>query len=178
MSFTLYDASIPVVRNVLASLTAILKKGEAAANAASLPKASIHPDMNPLSFQVIAANDIAIKMQAYLTGVEPPETLEDTLKTFPDFYALNDKVDALLAKTDKATINKRAGETVPLAMGIGMELQLPGPVYMTNYVLPNILFHLTTAYDILRKEGVPLGKADYLGTFLRPYIPSNATGPL
>lgn len=169
MSYTLYDASIPVARDALKALSAILKKGEAAPNAASLPAATIHPDMKPLSFQVHVATDLAQKMHARLTGAEPA-TLENNLETFADFHARIAETEALLAKADRDTVNKRAGENVPLGLGPGKTVHIPGAAYVNSYGLPNVFFHLTTAYDILRKEGVPLGKMDYLSPFVAQYL--------
>ncbi|KND86825.1 hypothetical protein TOPH_08561 [Tolypocladium ophioglossoides CBS 100239] len=170
MSYSLYDASIALAHNAVRSLSAILKKGEAAPNAASLPEASIHPDMKPLSFQVHLVTDVAQKLQARLMGTEPA-TLENNLKTFADFHARIAQVEELLAKADRDTINKRAAENVPLALGPDKTVQIPGMAYASGFGVPNVFFHLTTAYDILRKEGVPLGKMDYLLSFVGEYIP-------
>ncbi|POR38689.1 Uncharacterized protein TPAR_01110 [Tolypocladium paradoxum] len=168
MSYSLYDASIPLARDSLKSLSAILKKGEAAPNAASLPEASIYADMKPLSFQVHVVTDIAQKILARLTGKEPV-LLENNLKTFADFHARIAQVEELLAEADKDTINDYAGKDVPVGLA-GRTVHMPGAAYVNGYGLPNLFFHLTTAYDILRKEGVPLGKIDYLTAFIAQYV--------
>ncbi|PHH91415.1 hypothetical protein CDD83_558 [Cordyceps sp. RAO-2017] len=170
MSYTLYDATVVLARDSLNSLTAILKKGEAAPNAASLPGARIHDDMKPLTFQVHVACDLSNKVYARMTGQEPPKT-EDELKTFADMHARIAQTLQLLAKADREAINKRVGEKVPVGLGPGKEAQISSLGYTNGYALPNIFFHVTTAYNILRKEGVPLGKMDYLKPFLGQYVP-------
>ena len=170
-AITLYDASVPIVQNSIAALSAILKKAESAPNAASMVDARIHPDMLPLSFQVHFATDLAQKMLARLTGNEPAK-LENDFKTFADFQARVDETQALLAKADKDVINKRAGETVPLGLGPGKTVNILGTNYVDAYSLPNIFFHVTTAYNILRKEGVPLGKLDFLTPYLGKHVPN------
>ncbi|KJK84357.1 hypothetical protein H634G_00721 [Metarhizium anisopliae BRIP 53293] len=169
MSYTLYDGSIATAQDNLTSLKAILKKAEAAPNAASLPDARIHEDMLPLSFQVHVVSDIAQKMVARSTGAEP-QKLENDLKTFDDFYKRIDQVQELLTKTDKEVVNKRVGDLVPIGLGPGKNAELPSHAYVTGYAIPNLFFHLVTAYNILRKEGVPLGKMDYLTPFIGKHV--------
>jgi hypothetical protein len=170
MTYSLYDASIPLVQDSLAALSAIIKKGEAAPNAATLPEARIYQDMFPLKFQVHAITDFSQKMLARLTGTEPI-VLQNNLETFADFHARIAQVQDIIATANKDLINKRAAEIVPLVVVPGTETTLPSAAYVTSYGLPNIFFHLTTAYDIMRKEGVPLGKRDYLHPFLAQYFP-------
>ncbi|KAH0599076.1 hypothetical protein MHUMG1_03191 [Metarhizium humberi] len=169
MSYTLYDGSIATAQDNLTSLKAILKKAEAAPNATSLPDARIHEDMLPLSFQVHVVSDIAQKMVARSTGAEP-QKLENDLKTFDDFYKRIDQVQDLLTKTDKEVVNKRVGDLVPIGLGPGKNAELPSHAYVTGYAIPNLFFHLVTAYNILRKEGVPLGKMDYLTPFIGKHV--------
>lgn len=167
MSF--YDVSVGQALEVLDSLTTILKKGEQAPNAASLPEARIYADMLPLSFQVFVVADIACKVATRLTGEEPPSN-ENNLKTFAEFYTRIEEARALLTKASKETINARAAETVTVGMGPGKSAQMSGMAYNAGYVTPNLYFHTTTAYNILRKEGVPLGKSDFLGSFLDKHV--------
>lgn len=170
MQHSLYDATIPLARDSLNSLTAILKKAEAHPNAAKLPEAKIHDDMLPLTFQVHVVADIAQKLQARLTGKEPMK-MENDLKTFKDMYARIDEVLKILGNTDKELVNKYTAEKVTVGMGPGKEAQMTGQGYANGYGLPNIFFHVSTAYCILRKEGVPLGKMDYLKPYLAQYVP-------
>ncbi|PNY25839.1 Uncharacterized protein TCAP_04200 [Tolypocladium capitatum] len=170
MSYSFYDGSILLTQNALKCLSDILKKGEATPNAASLPEASLHPDMKPLSFQVHIVTDVAQKIHARLTGNEPA-TLENNLKTFADFRARIEQIEQQLAGADKDTINRHAGEIVPLGLGGGKTVDMSGAAYVSGYGVPNIFFHLSMAYGIMRKEGVPLGKMDYLVPFIGQYIP-------
>ncbi|KAL7938660.1 hypothetical protein V8C35DRAFT_288793 [Trichoderma chlorosporum] len=169
MSYSLYDATIPLAQNALKSLTNILKLGEASPNAATLLAARIHADMLPLVFQVKTVTDTSTKMFARLTGTEP-HVWEGELESFADCYARIQKAEEILATADKDTINKRQGELVTLAMGSAGTFQMPGPNYVNGYALPNIFFHLSTAYNILRKEGVPLGKQAYIESFIGEFI--------
>ncbi|KAJ2973804.1 hypothetical protein NQ176_g6402 [Zarea fungicola] len=167
MSF--YDVSIGQALEVLDSLTAVLKKGEAAPNSASFPDARIYQDMLPLSVQVHIVTDLSIKAAARLSGEEPPVN-ESNLKTFADFYARIDVARAALEKCSKETINARASEKFTMGLGGGKTAEMMGLVYNAGYVTPTLYFHLTTAYNILRKEGVPLGKMDYLNPFLGKHV--------
>lgn len=167
MSF--YDVSVGQALEVLDSLTAILKKAETAPNAATLPEARIHEDMLPLSFQVYIVTDLGTKVAARLSGQEPPSN-ENNMKSFADFYARIAESRAALEKCDKETINSRAGETVTLGLGPGKNAQLSGLTYNAGYATPNLYFHLATAYNILRKEGVSIGKMDYLTSFIGKHV--------
>ncbi|KAJ4155493.1 hypothetical protein LMH87_000733 [Akanthomyces muscarius] len=167
MSF--YDVSIGQALEVLDSLTAILKKAEAAPNAATLPEARIHEDMLPLSFQIYIVTDLGTKLAARLTGQEPPSN-ENNLKSFAEFHARIAESRAALEKADKNTINSRASEAVTVGLGPGKSAQMNGLTYNAGYATPNLYFHLATAYNILRKEGVPLGKMDYLTSFLGKHV--------
>ncbi|KAL6897211.1 hypothetical protein GGI43DRAFT_410643 [Trichoderma evansii] len=164
MSYSLYDATIPVAKNALKSLSNILKKGEAAPNGASLLAARIYEDMLPLTFQVFMVTDTSIKIAARLQGVEP-HAWEGKIETYADCYSRIAKAEEILAAADKDLINKRQTETVPLGLGSRGTVQIPGASYANGYFMPTILFHLTTAYNILRKEGVPLGKTDYMEAY-------------
>ncbi|ODA75896.1 hypothetical protein RJ55_08537 [Drechmeria coniospora] len=173
MTYTLYDASVTVAKETLECLAAILKKGETAPNAASLPEARIHPDMLPLTFQVHFVTDLSQKMVSRLTGEEPP-TLENNLKTFADFQARIKLVQGALAKADRDLVNKRGDEIVSMGLGSGKTAQLPGTAYNSGYTMPSIFFHLVTAYNILRKEGVDVGKMDYLTPYIGHHVPKEA----
>lgn len=164
MSYSLYDATIPVARNALKALANVLKKGEAAANGASLLSATIYQDMLPLTFQVFMVTDTSTKIASRLQGVEP-HAWEGKIETYADCFSRIAKAEEILAAADKDLINKRQSETVPLGLGSRGTFQIPGATYTNGHFLPTIFFHLTTAYDILRKEGIPLGKADYLEPF-------------
>ncbi|EGX95817.1 hypothetical protein CCM_00471 [Cordyceps militaris CM01] len=167
MSF--YDVSIGQALEVLDSLTVILKKAEAAPNSATLPDARIHADMLPLSFQVYIVTDLSTKLAARLTGQEPPSN-ENNMKSFADFHARIAEARAALEKADKKTVDSRATETVSVGLGPGKTAEMTGLSYNAGYATPNLYFHLATAYNILRKEGVSLGKMDYLTSFLGKHV--------
>ncbi|KAL6827550.1 hypothetical protein V8C40DRAFT_199223 [Trichoderma camerunense] len=169
MSYSLYDASIPLAKSALKSLTNILKLGEASPNAATLLAARIHPDMLPLVFQVKMVTDTSTKIVARLTGAEP-HAWEGEVETFADCYARIAKAEEILATADKEVINKRQNELVTLGMGSAGTFEMPGSHYLNGYALPNVFFHLSTAYNIMRKEGVPLGKQAYLESFIGQYL--------
>ncbi|KAG5944934.1 hypothetical protein E4U53_006790 [Claviceps sorghi] len=168
-TYSFYDASIPLTKEALEALKAVLKKGSEAPNAASLPEARLIQDMLPLSFQVHFVTDLAQKLVARATGTEPL-TFENNLQTFDEFFQRIDKVQDILAKADKEIINKRVDETVTIGLGPGKEGQMVIRNYLSGFILPNLFFHVTTAYNIMRKEGVPLGKMDYLTPFLTKHV--------
>lgn len=169
MSYSLYDASVSLAKNALVALTNILKTGEAAPNSASFLAARIHPDMLPLSFQIKMVTDLSTKIVTRLSGVEP-HTWEGEVETFADCYARIAKAEEILATADRELINQRQNETVPVGMGSAGTFQMSGANYVNGYVLPNLFFHLTTAYDILRKEGVPVGKQNYITPFIGQFL--------
>lgn len=170
MSFTLYDSSIAIALKALASLKEVLQKAQGVPNSSALIEAKIHPDMLDMAFQVNLTTATAAKMHARAMGVEPPP-LDGALKTFDDFFARIQEVTTLLASADKELINSRANELVPVGMGPGKTVQMPLSAYVTGYSLPNIFFHLTTAYNICRKNDVELGKLNFLRSFLGDYAP-------
>ncbi|KAM3454974.1 hypothetical protein MY5147_008715 [Beauveria neobassiana] len=164
-----YDFSINQAIEALDSLVVILKKAETAPNSASFLQAHIHEDMLPLSFQVYFITSRSIMLGSRLVGEEPPKT-EDDLKSFAEFYARIAEARAALAKLDRETINSRANVPLTFGLGPGKPAHANGIIYCTGYAIPNIYFHLTTIYNILRKEGVPLGKVDFLRVFLGKHI--------
>lgn len=164
MSYSLYDATIPVAKSALKSLYNVLKKGEAAPNGAALLGAKIHENMLPLTFQVYMVTDTSSKCASRLQGVEP-HAWEGKIETYADCFSRIAKAEEILAAADKELINKRQNETVPLGLGSRGTFDIPGVVYTNGHFLPTLFFHLTTAYDILRKEGIPLGKDDYIEPF-------------
>jgi hypothetical protein len=171
MSYSLYDATIPAAKNALKSLANILKTGEAAPNSASLLAARLAPDMLPLSFQVRMVTDLSTKILGRLHGVDP-HVWEGDLTTFADCYTRIAKAEEILATADKDLINKRQNEVVPLGLGSAGTIQLPGVSYINGYAIPNLFFHLTAAYGILRKEGVPLGKDHFLNSYISEFLPA------
>lgn len=166
MSHAIYQASIPVFIRMFGNLSAILDKAVAHAEAqgiapAQLLEARLAPDMYPLPRQVQIATDSAKGCGARLADIEIP-SFEDNETTFAQLQARIAKTQGFLQGIDPARFEGSAERSITLKLP-GQELQLEGAVYLNAFVLPNFYFHLTTAYNLLRHQGVPLGKMDYLG---------------
>jgi hypothetical protein len=164
MSLSMYDVSIPVLDRGLANLSAILKKGLAYAeerkfDASVLVAARLAPDMRPLSSQIQFASDSAKGCAARLAGVAVP-SFKDTETTFPELEERINKTRAFLKTVTAAQIDGSEQRSIVLKFGKD-EMTFSGRDYLFGFVLPNFFFHVTTAYDILRANGVPVGKSDY-----------------
>ncbi|KAF4975586.1 hypothetical protein FZEAL_7639 [Fusarium zealandicum] len=170
MTYSLYDASIVLAQDALNSLSAILKHAEAHANAASFPDAKLAEDMLPFRFQIHIVTDVAHKIAARTMGTEPLKLELEGLDSYEAFHARIAQVLEVLGKADRETVNKRADEIVTIGLGPGKSADVKVREFINGYGLPNLFFHLTTAYAILRKEGVQLGKQDYQTSFLGKYV--------
>jgi hypothetical protein len=166
MSLSLHTASIPVLDRALANLHALLAK--AAAEAASrgfdpavLLQSRLFPDMFPLVRQVQIATDIAKGCGARLAGVEPP-SWPDTETGFDELLARIDRARAYLQSLDAAAIDAALDRPITLKLARG-SFEFTGLSYLQQFVLPNVFFHSATAYNLLRHNGIALGKADFLG---------------
>jgi uncharacterized protein len=166
MSITMYQASIPPLTRVLNNLAAILEKGAAHAEAkkidpAVLINSRLYPDMFPLAKQVQIATDVARRGAARLAGLEAPK-MEDNETTFAELIERLEKTTAYFATLTPAQIDGSEQKSISLPMG-DQTMTLEGLPYLVSFILPNVYFHVTTAYNILRHNGVELGKLDYLG---------------
>ncbi len=161
MSFSIYDASVPVFVNVLKDIRGFLEKAEAHGAEAGLLEARLAPDMRPLPAQFQMASDSAKGAVARLAGIEPP-AMADTEASFAELRARIDATIAFIEGVDPAAVAAGAGREVVLKFGGGMGYRFTGASFLTGFAIPNFLFHATTAYAILRAAGVPLGKADFL----------------
>ncbi len=166
MSLSMYQASIPVIVRFLERLSAILAKGEAHATAKKIDpsvfiNARLAPDMFPLSRQVQIATDVTKGGVARLAGVEIP-SYADTESSFAELQERIKKTIAFVQGIKAPQIDGSETRTISLKVG-GRELSFDGLTYLLNFVMPNLFFHVTTAYDILRHNGVELGKGDFLG---------------
>ncbi|MBK6288147.1 MAG: DUF1993 domain-containing protein [Gammaproteobacteria bacterium] len=166
MSLSMYQASIPVLIHNLKTLSAILKKGAAHAKARGIDpvvlfNARLYPDMFALSRQVQIAADMAKGGAARLAGVEIP-SFADTETTFADLQERLARTVAFLKSIRPAQVEGSERREITLQMRMGA-VTFPGQYYLLSWVLPNVLFHITTAYNILRHNGVELGKWDFLG---------------
>lgn len=171
-AYTLYDASMGVAKDALTALSAVIAKAEGSSAAASIPEARIYSDMLPFTFQVHFVTQTISKMVARLTGAEPKE-YENNLETYEAMKARIADVQAQVEAANRDDVNGREKETVGLGLGKDTpEVKLEGWKYVHGYAVPNIYFHLATAYGIARKEGVELGKRDYIMPFLAKFLPS------
>ena len=166
MTLSMYQASVPVFVRMLRTLSAILDKGAAFAEARAiepsvLVNARLAPDMRPLSAQVQLATDMAIRGAARLAGIEFPSN-PDTESTFPELQERVNKALRFLEPLSPDQIDGSEDRAITLQMRDG-ELHFKGQDYLLNFLLPNLYFHITTAYLILRHNGVELGKRDFLG---------------
>ncbi|RQQ15786.1 DUF1993 domain-containing protein [Burkholderia stagnalis] len=166
MSISMYQASVPVLIRGLTSLQHILGKAQAHAAEKQIDPsvfigARLYPDMLPLVRQVYIATDTAKGSAARLAGVEIP-SYPDVEQTFDELQARLQKTIDYLKHFDAAQIDGTEDRQIVLKMRTG-PLEFTGQSYLLGFVLPNFFFHVTTAYDILRHNGVELGKLDFLG---------------
>jgi hypothetical protein len=167
MPLTMYHASLPVFVRALTNLSAILRKAEEHAAAkkidpAVLVNARLAPDMFALSRQVQSASDSAKGCAARLAGMEVPR-YEDTESTFPELQGRIAKTVAFLQGVSPEVIAGSEERKIVLKLR-GQETSFSGQAYLLTFALPNFFFHVVTAYDILRHNGVEIGKADFLGS--------------
>jgi hypothetical protein len=168
MSLSMYTASVPVFRQVLGSLAAILEKAEAHADLKkiepeALLQARLFPDMFPLLRQVQVAADFAKGTVARLGGVEVPR-YDDVESDFAGLRARIAKTLAFIDSVPREAIEAGLDRDVTVGTGANQR-QFKGQPYLLHYALPNFYFHATTAYDILRHNGVEIGKKDFIGSF-------------
>jgi hypothetical protein len=167
MSISMYRASVPNFVRQLTALSTILDKALAHAESsgldpAELTTARLAPDMLPFTNQIFIASDTAKGCVARLAGVEIP-TFPDTEATLPELKARIAKTVDFLNSFKPEQVDGSEDREVVLKLRSG-EIKFSGLDYLQNFVLPNFYFHVTTAYDLLRHKGVPLGKMDFLGS--------------
>lgn len=166
MTISMYQSSVPVFINKLENLSAILDKGAADAETRKIDpsvfvNARIAPTMFSLSRQVQIACDTAKAGAARLAGIEPP-AFEDSETTFPQLKERIANTIKFLQSIDAAKIDGSEDRKITYTQR-GKESNFIGQPYLLNYVLPNLYFHITTTYLILRNNGVEVGKRDFLG---------------
>jgi hypothetical protein len=166
MSISMHSASVPVFVRMLGNLLNWLDKAETHAAARKyetsvLLAARLAPDMLPFTRQIQIACDAAKFGVARLAGVEAP-TFEDTEATFDELRERVKKTIAYVQSVPAAQIDgtEEKDVTVPRRDG---SMVVKGEPYLKHFLLPNFFFHVTTAYALLRHNGVDLGKGDYLG---------------
>jgi uncharacterized protein len=166
MKMSMYQAAVPPAIRTLTSLSVILEKAATHCEAKKIDPsvlvgARLFPDMFPLSRQVQIATDIAKGGAARLAGQAPP-AYDDTETTFAELIARVHKTVAFLKTFAPEQLDGTEDKVITLKMRSG-ERQFQGIAYVQSFVLPNVYFHVTTAYNILRHNGVEIGKQDFLG---------------
>jgi uncharacterized protein len=166
MSISMYDFSIPILTRALTNLSAILDKAAAHAAAkkfdsAVLAQARLFPDMFPLVRQVQTACDTAKGAAARLAGIEVPKH-EDTEVTFADLKARIAKTTDFLKTVGAAQLKDAETRAIEIKFPNG-SWKFTGLAYLNDFVLPNFYFHYGMVYALLRKNGIDVGKMDFLG---------------
>ena len=167
MKISMYQASAPRFAHTLRNLSAILDKAQAYAEAKKLEPnvlggQRLIADMFPLARQVQVACDTAKGAVARLAGVEIPQHA-DTEQTIPELKARIAKVLDFIESVPAAKIDGSDEREVVMKMR-GQDMKFQGFQYLAGHALPNFYFHVTTAYNILRSNGVEIGKRDYIGS--------------
>ncbi|CAM2148611.1 DUF1993 domain-containing protein [Pararobbsia alpina] len=168
MALTMYQASVPVFVRGLRVLSTLVGKAEAYADThkiapAVLLDARLAPDMLPFTGQIQRASDTSKLSGQRLSGVAAPR-FEDTETSFDELQQRIAKTVAYLETLQPASFQGAEARTVQLNFG-DFKPNFSGDNYLLTFALPNFFFHVTTAHDILRHNGLPVGKLDYLGPF-------------
>jgi hypothetical protein len=167
MKISMHALSIDIFTHALGNLSAILEKGVAHAAARKfdssvLVASRLAPDMLPLFRQVQIACDLAKNSAARLAGVEPPR-FEDNEKTMEELRARIAKTIDYLQSIPAGALEASEERDIKVPAG-ERTLEFKGLVFLQRWAIPNVFFHITTAYNILRHNGVDIGKRDYLGS--------------
>jgi len=163
-TLSLYASTAPVFTAMLDNLSTWLDKAEAHARAKNVDaetylQSSLAPDMFPLSGQISMMTAFAKNTMRRLAGEAPPD-FPDAEKTIADFRTRIARARDIVVTTDAAKLD--ATRKINVRTGPETTIDLTGVEYLTLFALPNFFFHATTAYDILRHNGVQLGKRDFL----------------
>lgn len=169
MAFSIYTTSVPVFRQYLNSLDAILDKAEKYASDGkidpdALLQARLYPDMFPFVRQVQLAASFARDITARLAGVEVPK-YDNGEHSFADLHGLIARTLAFIDGVPQSDIEGGGDRKTVTRAGTPQEKVFTGQSYLLTYGMPQFFFHVTTAYAILRHNGVAVGKRDFLGQF-------------
>lgn len=170
MSTSLYDLSVPVFIRALRNLSAILDKGAAFAESEgkapeSLLETRLYPDMHPLAYQVQRASDASRFFVARIGQLDNPPMADDET-SFAQLQARIAATIAYLEAAPREVIDGREDADVELKTPRAT-MTFKGIDYLLDFALPNVFFHCTTAYGLLRHQGVPIGKMDFIGPVTR-----------
>lgn len=166
MAFSIYQASVPIYARRLKALSVILDKAATYASQRKIDptvllQARLYPDMLPLSRQVQISCIHALRGSARLTGAEPAN-VEDKVNSFDDLTALITKTLEVLKGIDAEKMHGIEDREITFPIG-DRTMTLKGSDYLLHFSMPNFYFHVTTAYDILRNNGLEIGKVDFMG---------------
>ena len=166
---TLYTASVPVFKQLITALGHVLSKAEAHATDKKIDpnvllQSRLYPDMFPLIRQVQIATDFAKSVPSRLAGIEVP-AYDDSEQSFAELQTRIQNALALLDGLTAEQIEGKESLEIVLRAGTPKEKKLTGESYLLNYGLPQFFFHVTTAYAILRHNGVEVGKRDFMGAY-------------
>ncbi|NML45663.1 DUF1993 domain-containing protein [Ramlibacter sp. G-1-2-2] len=166
MTMSMYSASVPVFQHMLKNLVHILDKGEQSAAARKLDPTALTtyrlaPDMLPFTKQIMIACDAAKLGVARISGLEAPK-FDDSEASFPELKDRVQKTLDWLATVPASALDGTEDKDITFPIGRENTRTMKAQAYLTTWVLPNMFFHITTAYAILRHNGVDLGKQDYL----------------
>ena len=166
MIISMYQASVPRFVNILGNLSNILDKAQAHVDAKKIDATTLtgyrlFPDMLPMTSQVQIACDTAKGAVARLAGVEIP-VYEDNEKTFADLKARIARTIAFIQTLTPGQIDGTEDKEIVIKRR-DKETRYNGMQFLLGHALPNVYFHVTTAYNILRHNGIEIGKRDYLG---------------
>lgn len=169
MTISMYNASVPIFKQLLNSLDAILvKTNDHVVNNKldpnTLLNASLFPDMFNFTRQVQIATDFAKGVTARLAGIEVP-VYEDNEVSFKELQSRIAKTILFISSIESTKIEGSEELEIVTRPGTPKEKKFTGLSYLLHYGLPQFFFHVTTAYDILRSNGIEVGKRDYMGTF-------------
>jgi hypothetical protein len=167
MTFSMFNASVPVFEVSLRALCKVLEKGEAFAVAKKIDptillQMRLAPDMFPLVRQVQIATDLAKNGLARLASTEPPR-FEDSESTIGELTSRVVKTIDFLKSLDRKQIESSSDREILFPLGPAKKGEMKGADYLSHYIIPNVNFHCAAAYLILRHCGVEVGKLDYLG---------------
>ena len=166
MQMSMYQASAPVFTKMLTNLAGILDKAQAHAEAKKfdptvLLDSRLSPDMLPFTKQIHIATDFARGCIARLAGQEPPK-FEDNERSFAELKTRIERSIAAIKEYGPAQIDGSENREINIKMG-GQPKTFTGQKYLQEIIMPNFFFHVTTAYALLRHNGVELGKKDFVG---------------
>ncbi len=169
MTSPMYINSVPVFKQLLTALKAILAQANTHVLANSIEpdaflQARLYPNMFPLVKQVQIAADFARGISARLAGIAVP-IYEGKEKSFTDLDGLLTQTLEFLDSVDSSKFERSEMKEIVLRPGTPKEKKLSGQGYLANYGLPQFLFHVTTTYAILRHNGLPIGKRDFMGVY-------------